>query len=142
MKELALEHVQHLAHRLAKETMSWNEPIPDFASRFEGKLESSLKTPFQTFGGKDPYPTLEHKAAMLFYLLIKNHPFQNGNKRIAVTSLFIFLAINKRWLSISNEDLYHLAVMVAMSPTSIKEGLVLGIKDMIRKYLIPFPKKG
>ena len=141
MKELALEHVQHLAFRLAKETMAWNEPIPDFVSRFSGKLESCLKTPFQTFGGKDPYPTLEHKAAMLFYLMIKNHPFQNGNKRIAVTSLFVFLAINQRWLSISNEDLYSLAVMVAMGPAPMKEAMVLGIKAFIQKHLIRFPKK-
>lgn len=141
MKELALEHVEHLAFRLAKETMSWNEPIPDFDSRFPGKLESYLKTPFQTFGGKDPYPTLQHKAAMLFYLLIKNHPFQNGNKRIAVTSLFIFLAIHQKWLSVSNEDLYSLAVMVAMSPAAMKESMVQGIKSFFQKHQTRFPKK-
>lgn len=139
MKELTLEHVQHLAYRLAIETMSWNEPIPAFTTRFPGRLESCLKTPFQTFGGKDPYPTLEHKAAMLFYLMIKNHPFQNGNKRLAVTSLFVFLGLNGRWLSISNEDLYHLAVMVAMSPPFMKDSLVKGVRDIIRKYLTPFP---
>lgn len=141
MKELTLEHVQHLACRLAIETMSWNEPIPEFTSRFPGRLESCLKTPFQTFGGKDPYPTLEHKAGMLFYLLIKNHPFQNGNKRIAVTSLFTFLAINRYWLSISNEDLYHLSIMVAMSPPAMKDALVVGVKDIIRKHLTRLPKK-
>ncbi|MBI2982227.1 MAG: type II toxin-antitoxin system death-on-curing family toxin [Deltaproteobacteria bacterium] len=141
MKELTLDHVHHLAHRLAQETMSWNEPIPAFETRFTGRLESCLKTPFQTFGGKDPYPTLEQKAALLFYLLIKNHPFQNGNKRIAVTSLFTFLAMNRRWLSVSNDDLYQLAMWVANSPPVMKDATVTGIKEVIRRNLVRFRKK-
>lgn len=136
MKELTLEHVQHLAHRLARETMSWDEPIPGFETRFKGRLESCLKTPFQTFGGKDPHPTLADKAALLFYLLIKNHPFQNGNKRIAVTSLFTFLAMNNRWLKITGEELYQTAMWVASGPASKKDAVILGVKEDIRKYLI------
>ncbi|QQG42451.1 MAG: Fic family protein [Candidatus Giovannonibacteria bacterium] len=44
-------------------------------------LESCLATPFHSFGGKSAYKGLIGKASMLFYLLVKNHPFQNGNKR-------------------------------------------------------------
>ena len=126
MKELTLQHVEHLAHVLAREIMTWNEPIPRFDTRFSGKLESCLRAPFQTFGGKDVYPTLAEKAAMLFYFLIKNHPFQNGNKRIAVTSLFVFLVINKKWLSIHKEELYRVALFVAESPPSMKNAIVIG----------------
>lgn len=138
MKELTLEHVEQLAHRLAQETMTWDEPIPPFQTRFPGKLESCLKTPFQTYGGKDPYPRLPDKAALLFYLLIKNHPFQNGNKRLAVTSLFTFLDINGKWLNIPNEDLYRIAIMVAESPPSMKDGLIVGLRGLIRKHLAVF----
>jgi death-on-curing protein len=48
--------------------------------------------------GKRLYPTLVATAAILFYLMIKNHPFQNGNKRIAITTLLTFLYNNNKWL--------------------------------------------
>lgn len=136
MKELTLQQVENIAHQMAKKIMGWDEPIPDFGTRFLGKLESCLKTPFQSFGKKDFYPRLEDKAAILFYLLIKNRPFQNGNKRIAVTSLLTFLLINHKWLRIPPEELYQLAVWVAESRPIAKEGTVMAIKDMIRKYLV------
>lgn len=136
MRELTLEHVEQLAHRLARQVMSWDEPIPDFTTRFPGKLESSLKAPLQTYGGKDLYPLLVDKAAILFYLMIKNHPFQNGNKRIAVTSLFVFLDLNNRWLSMHPDTLYQVAMFVAQSPAEMKEAAVQGIKQIIAKYLV------
>ena len=103
MKNLSIEHVEYMAHNLAQKIMEWNEPIPDFSTRYSGKLESCLKTPFQSFAKRDLYPTIEDKASILFYLMIKNHPFQNGNKRIAVTSLLTFLSMNDKWLNIPPE---------------------------------------
>ena len=50
--------------------------------RDEGMLDSALNTPFQTFAGKDVYPSLQQKAARLCFGLVKNHPFVDGNKRI------------------------------------------------------------
>ncbi|MBU4484002.1 type II toxin-antitoxin system death-on-curing family toxin [bacterium] len=138
MKELTLAHVELIAHTLAKRLMEWDEPIPDFGTRFPGKLESCLKTPLQSFGGKYLYPKIEDKSAILFYLLIKNHPFQNGNKRIAVTSLLTFLFINNRWLKIPQDDLYELAVLVAQSRPVMKDGIIQVIKDVIRKYLVHY----
>ena len=135
MKELTIKQVQCLAHRLAQEKLQWSEPIPDFDTRFIGKLESCLKTPFQSFANKSLYPRLEDKAAILFYLMIKNHPFQNGNKRIAVTSLLTFLWINSKWLRILPDDLYQIAVTVAESKPFAKEGMVIVIRDMIKKHL-------
>ena len=135
MKELTIEHTEQIAHSLAKRLMEWDEPIPDFGTRFHGKLESCLKTPLQSFGKKYLYPTLIDKAAILFYLMIKNHPFQNGNKRIAVTSLLTFLFINKKWLKIPQDDLYELAVLVAQSRPVMKDGMVKVIKDVINRYI-------
>ncbi len=136
MKELTIEHVEHIAHSLAKRLMEWDEPIPEFETRFPGRLESCLKTPLQSFGKKYLYPTLEDKAAILFYLMIKNHPFQNGNKRIAVTSLLTFLFINKKWLKIPQDDLYELAVLIAQSRPVMKDGMVKVVKDVLRKYVL------
>lgn len=136
MRHLSVEHVEYIAHNLAQKIMEWNEPIPDFSTRYSGKLESCLKTPFQSFGKRDLYPTIQDKASILFYLMIKNHPFQNGNKRIAVTSLFTFLFMNDKWLNIPPDELYQLALWVAESRPPAKDGTVHAIKDYIKKYMI------
>ena len=49
LKPIAIEEIKHIAHTLATETMSWDEPIPEFDSRYPEKLESCVITPFQTF---------------------------------------------------------------------------------------------
>jgi death-on-curing protein len=100
MRNITVKDVEHVAVRLAVELLSFNEPIPDYSTRFPNILESCLAAPFQTFGGKALYPSLLDRAALLFYLMIKNHPFQNGNKRIAMTALFVFLYLNKKWLRV------------------------------------------
>lgn len=133
IRQLTIEHVEELAHRLAREIMSWDEPIPDFGSRFPNILESCLAVPFQTFAKKDLYPRIEDKAAILFYLLIKNHPFENGNKRVAVTSLLVFLHINGFWLETTPDELYRIAVWVAESIPVTKDGVCKALVDFIKK---------
>lgn len=135
MRPLTVKEVEHLAFKLAQLHMEWGEPIPDFDIRSPGVLESCLANAFQTFGQRDLYPTLADKAAIVFYQLIKNHPFINGNKRIAVTSLLVLLHLNDRWLEVTNDQLYQLSVWVAQSPAESKDGVVLGIKDFIRKHV-------
>lgn len=128
--------VEYVAHRLAKETMTWSEPIPDFSTRFTNSLESCIEAPFQTFGGKQLYPGLLKKAAILFYLMIKNHPFKNGNKRLAMTTLFIFLFQNKKWLKVDNRELYNFARWVAESNSKLKNNTVDAIETFLGSYLI------
>lgn len=136
VRGLSMGEVQYIAHTLAKKWMDWDKPIPPFSSRFSGKLESCLATPFQTFQRRDIYKGLVSKAAILFYLLIKNHPFQNGNKRIAVTSLFVFLHKNSKWLKVGNQELYNFAVWVAESPATVKDKTVEAAEVFIKKHLI------
>lgn len=138
MKSVTLGEVEHLAHHLAKELMSWDEPIPEFTTRFPNVLESCLATPFQMFGGAHLYKGLVEKGAMLFYLMIKNHPFRNGNKRIAVTTLFLFLYKNHKWLTITNVQLYNFAKWVAESAPEVKDATVGAIRKVLSIYLIPF----
>src|SRR3989338_6719854 len=132
-RALTVNDVKHVAYGMAKAMMSWNEPIPDFETRFPNVLESCLATPFQTFGKKNLYPGLSEKAAILFYLLIKNHPFENGNKRIAVTSLLVFLFLNRKWIRVDNQELYNFAVWVASSPAQLKKQVVDGVQSFIQK---------
>lgn len=139
--QLTVGDVHFLAHRLAAELMYWDEPIPPFETRFPNALESSLFVPFQTFGKKPLYVGLVPKAAILFYLLIKNHPFKNGNKRIAVMSLLVFLSKNKKWLSVSKESLYRIAKFVAESDPALRESVVRLVEDFIKKYLVAWSEK-
>ncbi len=140
MERINILEVEFMAYRLAEETMGFDEPIPEFRTRFPNILESSLAVPFQGFGSKAAYKGLIGKAAILFYLMIKNHPFQNGNKRIAMTTLFLFLYKNKKWLKVSNQELYNFAVWVAQSPAALKNSVVLGIEDFLKKYFTSWSK--
>lgn len=135
MKKLTVKEVEYIAFRLAQEILSFNEPIPDFSTRFPNTLESCLATPFQSFTGKSFYPGLVDKASILFYLMIKNHPFQNGNKRIAMTTLFVFLYKNRKWLKADTQELYNFTIWVAQSPAKFKDETVRAIKKFLSGHL-------
>lgn len=132
---LTIEDVEFLAHALAKELLEGNEPIPPFRTRFPEKLESCLQTISQSYSGTELYPTLIEKAAVLFYLLIKNHPFQNGNKRVAVTALLVFLSLNGKWLTVDTRRLYNFAVWVAESDPSLNSETTDAIATFVRKNM-------
>jgi len=136
MKKITLKEVEYVAFRLAETYMTFREPIPKFGTRFPNVLESSLATPFQRYAGKDAYKGIIGKAAILLYLMIKNHPFQNGNKRIAITTLLFFLYKNKRWLKVDNQELYNFAIWVAQSPARLRKQVLEGIETFIRTFLV------
>ena len=140
VKKITVEIIEYLSHRLAIDTMTWDESIPPFETRYPNVLESCLKTPFQRFNKKFLYVGLKGKAAILFYLLIKNHPFQNGNKRIAVTTLFVFLSINNKWIKVDNQELYNFAVWVAQSPPKLKVDVVKAIESFISINMVDYTK--
>ena len=135
LKQLTITDVEYVAHRLATETMSWSEPIPDFSTRYTNALERCLEAPFQSFGGRQLYPGLIKKAAILFYLMVKNHPFQNGNKRLAMTTLFIFLFRNKKWLKVDTQELYNFARWVAESNAKLKNDTIRAVETFLATYL-------
>ena len=136
MKQLSIAEVEYVAFSLAKEFMEWDEPIPAFDSRFPNTLESCLAVPFQKFGGKNLYKGLTEKGAILFYLMVKNHPFHNGNKRIAMTTLFYFLHKNKKSLKVNNQELYNFTKWVAESHSKFKDETVKAIEKFIIAYIV------
>ena len=140
MKSITVEEVEFIAFQLAREMLTFDEPIPDFSTRFPNALESCLAVPFQRFSGKSPYPTLVSKAAMLFYLMNKKNPFQNGNKRIAMTTLFVFLYRNGKWLKVDTQELYNFTVWVAQSPRTVKEETVKATEKFLKRYLVKLGK--
>jgi len=135
IKTISVVDVEYVAHTLASKTMSWNEPIPEFGTRFGSVLEGCVEAPFQSFGGRQLYPGIIKKAAILFYLMIKNHPFQNGNKRLAMTTTFYFFYKNSKWLKVDNQELYNFARWVAESNPKLKDATTNAIETFFSTYL-------
>jgi death-on-curing protein len=138
VERLTLVEVEEIAFELARRHMEFDEPIPDFSSRFPGILEGCLAVPFQRFFGQDPYPTLAEKASILFYLMVKDHPFQNGNKRIAITTLFVLLCENGKWLEVDMNDLYYFTVRLAGSKPKDKNLMVAAMTGLISTHMVDF----
>lgn len=80
--------------------------------------------------GEDLYPDLASKAAIFFFLLIKNHPFMDGNKRTAVLALIEFLERNGLTLEVEKQDFYNFTIDVATSKLDKDQ-----IADWIRAHL-------
>jgi death-on-curing family protein len=133
---ITIKQVEYMSYFLAKEILSFNEPIPDFSTRFKNILESCLLTPFQRFSNRALYPDLFSKAAILFYLMVKNHPFQNGNKRIAMTTLLTFLYLNKKWVNVDVQEFYNFAMWTAQSPARLKDETVKAIEKFLKLYMV------
>lgn len=97
-----------------------------FANPKDESFASSVNQIYQTFGGNDCYPTLEEKAAMLLYLITKNHSFSDGNKRIAASCFLYFLNKNNMLYKnnlpiIDNGTLFALTLLIAESEPSEME---------------------
>ena len=97
-----------------------------FANPKDRSFASSVNQIYQTFGGNDCYPTLEEKAAMLLYLITKNHSFSDGNKRIAASCFLYFLNKNNMLYKndlpiIDNGTLFALTLLIAESKPSEME---------------------
>jgi len=135
VKRVTVKEVEHITFQMAQELLSFNEPIPDFSTRSPNILESCLATPFQTFGGKFLYPGFLTRASMLFYFMIKNHPFENGNKRIAITTLLTFLFVNNKWLRADIQELYNFTVWIAQSPAQFKDEAVKAVEKFLKRHV-------
>jgi death-on-curing protein len=107
MKKISQKQVLRL-HSLAIEETGGIDGVRD-----NNMLDSALQSPFQTFTGDDIYPTIESKAARLCYSLINNHPFLDGNKRIGILILIIFLEINEIIINCNNNELIDLGLGIA-----------------------------
>ena len=129
--ENAMEVIRELHEKFGGSTLFGNEKDDSF--------KSSIGQIYQTFGGIDLYPSVEEKAAMLLYLVTKNHSFSDGNKRIAATLFLWFLNGNgilynedgtKR---IADNTLVALTLMIAESRTEEKDTMVKVIVNLINK---------
>lgn len=110
-----------------------------FGNEKDDSFKSSIGQIYQTFGGKDLYPSVEEKAAMLLYLVTKNHSFSDGNKRIAAT-LFLWFLNNNGILynadgskRMADSTLVAITLMIAESRTEEKDVMVKVVVNLINK---------
>ena len=122
--ENAMEEIRLLRDKFGGSVLFGNEKDDSF--------KSSIGQIYQTFGGEELYPSVEEKAAMLLYLVTKNHSFSDGNKRIAAT-LFLWFLNNNRILyradgskRLADNTLVALTLMIAESKTEEKDVMVKG----------------
>lgn len=110
-----------------------------FGNEKDQSFKSSISTIYQTFGGEELYPSIEEKAAMLLYLVTKNHSFSDGNKRIAAFLFLWFLEKNDILYKsdstrlIENNTLVALTLMIAESRTEEKDIMVKVIVNLINQ---------
>ena len=118
------------------DNMCFNEDSELFGKEKDGMFKSAIGAIHQTAFGKDVYPSLEEKAANLLYLLVKNHGFVDGNKRIAA-GLFVFFLdkcgrlLKKDKLVIDNQTLVAITIMLAESRPEEKEIMVRLIMNFL-----------
>ncbi|MBR5694819.1 MAG: virulence protein RhuM/Fic/DOC family protein [Paludibacteraceae bacterium] len=110
-----------------------------FGNEKDASFKSSIGQIYQTFGGEELYPSVEEKAAMLLYLVTKNHSFSDGNKRIAAT-LFLWFLHNNGILyredgtkRLADNTLVALTLMIAESRTEEKDVMVKVVVNLINQ---------
>lgn len=89
--------------------------------RDEGMLDSALAQPHQTFGGIELYPTVEEKASRYAYGICQNHPFLDGNKRVATACLGVYLRLEGLRFKPSHDSLVKIMLGVASGVVSYEE---------------------
>ena len=115
MKRLSIPQIVMMHSALIRETGGMD------GIRDENLLDSAVNAPFQTFGGEYLYKTLEAKAARLGYSLIKNHSFVDGNKRIGMLSMMVFLELNGAGLTCSDQDIIETGLKLATGEMDDKQ---------------------
>lgn len=114
MKKLTKNQILKLHTELIKATGGTD------GLRDEALLDSALNAPFQSFDETDVYPSIQQKAARLGFGLIKNHDFTDGNKRIGVHAMLVFLMVNGIELSYTQEGLSDMVLKVASGELSFE----------------------
>ena len=135
---LEYQQAQTVISQLKSQLQGKKEASELFGQENSAKFESIIKNLFQTFDGKELYRTIEEKAAHLLYLTIKDHPFNDGNKRIG-SFLFIYFLDKNQYLDkvtgerkINDNALVSLALLIAVSEPKEKEIMIKIIINLLK----------
>ncbi|MDP2279935.1 MAG: virulence protein RhuM/Fic/DOC family protein [Nitrospirota bacterium] len=134
---LDYSHLHHVINETKKELIIRKEASDLFGLENSGRLKGILGGIYQTFDGNELYPSLEEKSAHLLYLIIKDHPFVDGNKRIA-SLLFVYFLDRNKYLErpngerkINDNALVALALLIAESDAKDKDILIKIITNLL-----------
>ncbi|NQW24209.1 MAG: type II toxin-antitoxin system death-on-curing family toxin [SAR202 cluster bacterium] len=130
--------MESVIYELASEFYSnYPDPMPTFqyvdGDYGRGLLESALTAPVHTFQGQYLHRTIFDKAAALFRSVNKNHSLVDGNKRLALTSVAVFLSLNGYHLSTPNNEAVDFSVRIAATPGNFN---LAEISRWLRRYSI------
>ena len=135
---LKYEDCKSLIEKLKQELIEKKEASELFGKEVNNKFKSIIGALYQTFNKKELYPTIEEKAANLLYLTIKDHPFVDGNKRIA-SFLFVYFLEKNNYLFKSNGErkiadttLVALSLLIATSKPTEKDIMINIITNLLR----------
>ena len=140
-KPAAAGETYRLTYRECRElidSMSYGSQSAVFGNEKDDSFKGSINAIYQSFGGRDVYPTTEEKGANLLYLVTKNHAFSDGNKRIAAAVFLLFLQKNGLLFRngekvIADHTLVAMVVMIAESKPEEKETMV----KLVMNFLAP-----
>jgi len=134
---LKYEEALWVISAIKKELIQKNEAGDLFGKDEEGRLKGIIGNIYQTFNGRELYGSLEEKAAHLLYFIIKDHPFVDGNKRIA-SFLFVFYLDRNNFLyrktgekKINDNTLTALSLLIAVSDASEKDKIIRIITNLL-----------
>ncbi len=135
--EISYDEVKNVIHELKQKLIQKGEATELFGHEKADELKSIVGNLYQTFGGVELYPSIEDKATHLLYLTIKDHPFNDGNKRTA-SFLFVYFLDKCNYLykdngekKINDNALTTLALLVASSDPKEKDILIKLIKHLL-----------
>ncbi len=124
--------------QLKKELINKKEASELFGQEYQNKLEGIIGNLYQTFGGQELYKSVEEKSSHLLYLIIKDHPFTDGNKRIA-SFLFIYFLSKNNFLyresgekKINDNALIALCLLIAVSDPKEKDTMIKIITNLLQ----------
>ncbi len=134
---LQYDEAKRIINTIKKELIAKKEAGELFGRENEGKLKGIIGNIYQTFGKRELYPSLEEKAAYLLYFVIKDHPFVDGNKRIA-SFLFVYFLDKNDYLyrqsgekKINDNALVALSLLIAVSDPKDKDILIKIITNLL-----------
>jgi len=134
---LQYDDVKKIIEMIKKELISKKEASNLFGQENDNKLKGIVGNIYQTFSGKELYPSLEEKSAHLLYFIIKDHPFVDGNKRIA-SFLFVYFLDKNNFLyrntgerKISDNTLTALSLLIAISEPREKDKLIKIVSNLL-----------
>ncbi len=133
-RELKYKEAKLAIINLKTELLQKSEASNLFGQERGKALDGIIGSLYQTFGGDDLYPSIEEKAAHLIYFIIKDHPFNDGNKRIGCLLFLLFLSINEfKLTSVSPESLTALALLIAESDPKHKKVIIRLVINLLNE---------